>query len=178
MQQWTCSRCSAPSGQTAPIMQCCTKLGSRPQWSPAFGIHPLRQHTGRTCEWIFFFFYCLNSRKFLWAIFTWRLINTLFTMKSAYIIHLYKLCEAIVDVGSFRQEKATTWTNVIKEKKLLVLQKQNVKRVMTRTYLFIITHLQYARSVYFSNPSVVPPSSLFLFSLPLLHLPNAWKSYT
>lgn len=51
----------------------------------------------------------------------------MFTMKSAYIIHLYKLCEAIVDVGSFRQEKATTWTNVIKEKKLLVLQKQNVK---------------------------------------------------
>lgn len=49
ISQWTCSCCSAPSGQSAPITQCCIALGSRPQWSLAFGIHTMRGQEGRTC---------------------------------------------------------------------------------------------------------------------------------
>lgn len=38
-------------------------------------------------------------------------------------VHLDEVCEGVVDVGSFRQEKATAWTHVIKEEQLLVLRK-------------------------------------------------------
>lgn len=39
--RWTCCRCSAPSGLSAPTAQCCTVSGWRPRWSPAFDIHPV-----------------------------------------------------------------------------------------------------------------------------------------
>lgn len=38
-------------------------------------------------------------------------------------VHLNEVSEGVVDVGSFRQEKATAWTHVIKEEQLLVLCK-------------------------------------------------------
>lgn len=39
--------------------------------------------------------------------------------------HLDEVSEGVVDVGSFRQEEATPWTDVIEEEQLLVLY-QNV----------------------------------------------------
>lgn len=41
----------------------------------------------------------------------------------AVYVHLNEVSEDVVDVGSFRQKKATAWTNVIKEEQVLVLHK-------------------------------------------------------
>lgn len=49
MSQWTCSCCSAPSGPSAPTMQCCTESGSRPLWSLAFGTRSVWGQEGRMC---------------------------------------------------------------------------------------------------------------------------------
>lgn len=38
-------------------------------------------------------------------------------------VHLNKVSEGVVDVCSFRQEKAAAWTYIIKEEQLLVLSK-------------------------------------------------------
>lgn len=38
-------------------------------------------------------------------------------------VHLNEVSECVVDVGSFRQEKATAWTDVIEEEQILVLCK-------------------------------------------------------
>lgn len=47
-------------------------------------------------------------------------------------VHLDEVGEGVVDVGSFRQEKATAWTHVVKEEQLLVLCRHVHKEFMSR----------------------------------------------
>lgn len=62
-----------------------------------------------------YIYICLFLKLFLLFYFSSQMM--------AVYAHLNEVSEDVVDVGSFRQKKATTWTNVIKEEQVLVLQR-------------------------------------------------------